>query len=119
MTDWKAKADALIAERDAEAAKPRNLYTCADLPRIREIVASLVGVEVSDMIGSCRHSAAVRARTIHAGVSRVITTASLPDIAESLGRSAHSTVVHAVRRFEAMPFGERNSYVQSVKEQLR
>lgn len=68
--------------------------------RIIAAAASVLGVEVSDILGRGRHRRVVAARSIAALVSRRLTTLSYPELAIKLGRPNHSSVVTACKRLE-------------------
>jgi chromosomal replication initiation ATPase DnaA len=63
-------------------------------------ICSALGVEVADLHGKGRHKTVVLAREMTVHVARRLTTCSFPEIARSLGRENHSTVLTAYRRVE-------------------
>lgn len=72
------------------------------LASIAAEVSKALGVEVSDLMGRGRHRTVVLAREITVYLARRMTTSSFPEIARSLGRENHSTVLTAHKRLEDM-----------------
>jgi chromosomal replication initiator protein len=75
------------------AAKPVRIdsiisHTCAAL-----------AVDVADLSGKTRHPRVVTARALITTLARQMTTLSYPEIARSIGRPNHSTVITAFQRF--------------------
>jgi len=63
-------------------------------------VCKALGVEVSEVQGKGRHPRVVLARAMVAYLCRTLTTHSFPEIAVVIGRTNHSTVITAYKRFE-------------------
>ena len=78
------------------------------LALIASEVCAALGVEVADLHGKGRHKTVVLAREMTVHVARRLTTCSFPEIARSMGRENHSTVLTAHRRVEILlAAGER------------
>lgn len=65
---------------------------------VLDAVCAELGVAASDVLGGGRHRRVVVARGVSAFLLRECTTMSFPEIARSLGRRNHSTVVTASQR---------------------
>lgn len=63
-------------------------------------VCRTLGVQLEEVLGRSKHARVVLARTLCTFLARKLTTMSFPEIARSLGRGNHSTVVTANKRFE-------------------
>jgi chromosomal replication initiation ATPase DnaA len=107
MTDWKAEADRLIAERDAP---DRRLQPSA----VFEAVCQLHRVMPGEVLGRGRNEQLLDARATFVGVCREATTASLPDLGECLGR-AHSTIVNSLRRWKMRGSDLREKDTKAVR----
>jgi chromosomal replication initiator protein len=69
---------------------------------IQKLVASHFNVSRADMLSSRRTANVVRPRQIAMYLSKVLTLRSLPEIGRRFGGRDHTTVLHAVRKIEAM-----------------
>lgn len=65
---------------------------------ITKIVLEHLGVTRQDLAGRGRHRTVVLARELIVHLSRELTTCSFPEIAHSIGRPNHSTVITAAKR---------------------
>lgn len=93
-----------------EASKPSNSGGSGGAgTRIRrpltaeEIVAEVcreLSVDLADFMGKGRHKRVVLARSLVSSISRKLTTMSFPEIARSMGRSNHSTIITAQKRLD-------------------
>lgn len=78
------------------------------LEQIGEVVCREMGVQLSDVLGRGRHKRVVLTRALIVHVSRSLTTRSYPEIARTLARTNHSTVITAHQRIKRqMEAGER------------
>jgi chromosomal replication initiator protein len=93
---------ALIAERAFEEEATASPAGPIRVAEIVERVASRLGVEREDVLGSGRHRRVVLARSIVVYLARDLTTQSFPEIARALGRDTHSTAHTASKRIEEM-----------------
>lgn len=59
-----------------------------------------LAVDLNDFMGKGRHKRVVLARSLVASLSRRLTTMSFPEIARSMGRSNHSTIITAQKRID-------------------
>jgi chromosomal replication initiator protein len=66
---------------------------------ITEVCREL-SVDLPDFMGKGRHKRVVLARSLVASMCRRLTTMSFPEIARSMGRSNHSTIITAQRRID-------------------
>jgi chromosomal replication initiator protein len=69
---------------------------------IQKLVASHFNVTRADILSSRRTANVVRPRQIAMYLSKVLTLRSLPEIGRRFGGRDHTTVLHAVRKIEAM-----------------
>jgi chromosomal replication initiator protein len=70
--------------------------------QIQKAVAEHYGLKQADMISERRARAVARPRQTAMWIAKQITTRSLPDIGRRFGGRDHTTVLHAVRRIEAL-----------------
>jgi hypothetical protein len=73
--------------------------TVADIQRA---VASLYRLTRDDLISDRRARAVARPRQVAMWLCKQLTARSLPDIGRRFGNRDHTTVLHAVRRIEAL-----------------
>lgn len=69
---------------------------------IQKLVASHFNVSRADILSSRRTANVVRPRQIAMYLSKVLTLRSLPEIGRRFGGRDHTTVLHAVRKIEAL-----------------
>ncbi len=69
---------------------------------IQKLVASHFNVSRADILSSRRTASVVRPRQIAMYLSKVLTLRSLPEIGRRFGGRDHTTVLHAVRKIEAL-----------------
>ena len=69
---------------------------------VLESVCDQMGVGIEEVLGRSKHAVVVSARSVAAMLAREHTTFSYPEIARSLGRSNHSTVVTATQRMRRL-----------------
>lgn len=96
-----AKADRLKAKLVAlrGSYEPAPAISVQD---IQAVVAAHFGVSVLD-INSCRRMAEiVKPRQIAMVISRILTPLSLPSIGHLFGGRDHTTVLHSIRKYEAL-----------------
>lgn len=70
-------------------------------------VCKALRVDVQEFMGKGRHKRVVLAREVTAHLCRQLTTLSYPEIARAMGRSNHSTIITAHKRFEKMLAGSQ------------
>jgi chromosomal replication initiator protein len=70
--------------------------------QIQKTVAEHYGLKQADLISERRARAVARPRQVAMWLAKQITTRSLPDIGRRFGGRDHTTVLHAVRRIEAL-----------------
>lgn len=70
------------------------------IDHILDAVADVTAVPRTQIVGSSRHAHVVVARSLTIHLARQMTTMSYPEIALSLGRRNHSTVITAAQRME-------------------
>jgi len=110
-----------MAEREM-----RDLIRPAELKRVRiediqRIVARQYNVSRADLLSSRRTANVVRPRQVAMYLAKVLTLRSLPEIGRRFGGRDHTTVLHAVRKIEALA-GNDNVFaeeIESLKRQLQ
>jgi chromosomal replication initiator protein len=110
-----------MAEREM-----RDLIRPAEPKRVRiediqRVVARQYNVSRSDLLSSRRTANVVRPRQVAMYLSKVMTLRSLPEIGRRFGGRDHTTVLHAVRKIEALTgndaaFAEE---IEALKRQLQ
>jgi chromosomal replication initiator protein len=91
-----------MAEREM-----RDLIRPAEPKRVRiediqRVVARQYNVSRSDLLSSRRTANVVRPRQVAMYLSKILTLRSLPEIGRRFGGRDHTTVLHAVRKIEAL-----------------
>jgi chromosomal replication initiator protein len=69
---------------------------------IQKVVAEHYSLKQADLVSERRARAVARPRQVAMWLAKQITTRSLPDIGRRFGGRDHTTVLHAVRRIEAL-----------------
>jgi chromosomal replication initiator protein len=89
--------------------------------QIQKAVAEHYGLKQADMISERRARAVARPRQAAMWIAKQITTRSLPDIGRRFGGRDHTTVLHAVRKIEALVSRDiaLSEEVESLKRQLQ
>ncbi|MDP3173450.1 MAG: chromosomal replication initiator protein DnaA [Phenylobacterium sp.] len=91
---------------DEAQAILRPHFACGEkrvtVDQIQKAVAEHYGLQQSDMTSERRARAVARPRQAAMWIAKQITTRSLPDIGRRFGGRDHTTVLHAVRRIEAL-----------------
>jgi chromosomal replication initiator protein len=85
---------------------------------IQKAVAEHYNLKQADLISERRARAVARPRQVAMWLAKQITTRSLPDIGRRFGGRDHTTVLHAVRRIEALK-GEDAAIARDVDVLLR
>jgi chromosomal replication initiator protein len=85
---------------------------------IQKTVAEHYNLKQADLISERRARAVARPRQVAMWLAKQITTRSLPDIGRRFGGRDHTTVLHAVRRIEALK-GEDAGIARDVDALLR
>ena len=70
--------------------------------QIQKTVAEHYQLKQADLISERRARAVARPRQVAMWLAKQLTTRSLPDIGRRFGGRDHTTVLHAVRRIEAL-----------------
>jgi len=92
--------NAAIAEA-CEIVSPRMVMNRIEAIQLA-VLAEYPGVTMYDLKSPRRNATMVRARQIAMYLSKTITARSLPEIGRRFGGRDHTTVLHAVRKIEAM-----------------
>jgi chromosomal replication initiator protein len=110
-----------MAERDM-----RDLIRPAEPKRVRiediqRVVARHYNVSRADLLSSRRTANVVRPRQVAMYLAKIMTLRSLPEIGRRFGGRDHTTVLHAVRKIEALSgndtvFAEE---IEALKRQLQ
>jgi chromosomal replication initiator protein len=110
-----------MAEREM-----RDLIRPAEPKRVRiediqRIVARQYNVSRSDLLSSRRTANVVRPRQVAMYLSKVMTLRSLPEIGRRFGGRDHTTVLHAVRKIEALAANDAAfaEEIEALKRQLQ
>ena len=88
---------------------------------IQRIVARQYNVSRSDLLSSRRTANVVRPRQVAMYLAKTLTLRSLPEIGRRFGGRDHTTVLHAVRKIEALA-GNDSTFaeeIESLKRQLQ
>ncbi len=110
-----------MAEREM-----RDLIRPAELKRVRiediqRVVARQYNVSRADLLSSRRTANVVRPRQVAMYLAKVLTLRSLPEIGRRFGGRDHTTVLHAVRKIEALA-GNDSAFaeeIEALKRQLQ
>jgi chromosomal replication initiator protein len=88
---------------------------------IQRIVARQYNVSRSDLLSSRRTANVVRPRQVAMYLAKVLTLRSLPEIGRRFGGRDHTTVLHAVRKIEALVNNDNAlaEEIESLKRQLQ
>jgi chromosomal replication initiator protein len=110
-----------MAEREM-----RDLIRPAEPKRVRiediqRIVARQYNVSRSDLLSSRRTANVVRPRQVAMYLAKILTLRSLPEIGRRFGGRDHTTVLHAVRKIEALTGNDTTlaDEIESLKRQLQ
>ena len=85
------------------AREPRKVK----IEDIQKLVANHYNVSRADILSSRRTATVVRPRQIAMYLAKVLTLRSLPEIGRRFGGRDHTTVLHAVRKIEALSVANR------------
>ncbi len=88
---------------------------------IQRVVARQYNVSRSDLLSSRRTANVVRPRQVAMYLAKTLTLRSLPEIGRRFGGRDHTTVLHAVRKIEALVGKDiaLNDEVEALKRQLQ
>ena len=88
---------------------------------IQKLVASHYSVSRADILSSRRTAAVVKPRQVAMFLAKMLTLRSLPEIGRRFGGRDHTTVLHAVRKIEALVGNDTAlaEEVESLKRQLQ
>lgn len=88
---------------------------------IQRVVARQYNVSRSDLLSSRRTANVVRPRQVAMYLAKTLTLRSLPEIGRRFGGRDHTTVLHAVRKIEALVGKDTtlNDEVEALKRQLQ
>ena len=110
-----------MAEREM-----RDLIRPAEPKRVRiediqRVVARQYNVSRSDLLSSRRTANVVRPRQVAMYLAKVLTLRSLPEIGRRFGGRDHTTVLHAVRKIEALTINDTAfaEEIEALKRQLQ
>ena len=89
--------------------------------KIQKAAAKQFGITMDDMLSKRRARAIARPRQAAMYLAKTLTTRSLPDIGRRFGGRDHTTVIHAVKRIEALRLedGTLNANIEAVIEALK
>jgi len=105
--------DALAHSRFSGATKPT-------VDKIQRAVCKHFGLTMEELLSKRRARAIARPRQVAMFLSKTLTTRSLPDIGRRFGGRDHTTVIHAVKRIEALRKEDNNLniHVETLTEAL-
>lgn len=88
---------------------------------IQRVVARQYNVSRSDLLSSRRTANVVRPRQVAMYLAKTLTLRSLPEIGRRFGGRDHTTVLHAVRKIEALQTNDTGlaGEIESLKRQLQ
>ncbi len=95
-----ARALDLRLATQSDADKSGRAERPVRLEQIGEVVCREMGVQLGDVLGRGRHKRVVLTRALIVHVSRSLTTRSYPEIARTMARTNHSTVITAHQRVQ-------------------
>jgi chromosomal replication initiator protein len=103
-----------MAEREM-----RDLIRPAELKRVRiediqRVVARQYNVSRADLLSSRRTANVVRPRQVAMYLAKILTLRSLPEIGRRFGGRDHTTVLHAVRKIEALA-GNDTAFAEEIE----
>lgn len=98
LPDPVAVVEQVIAEEKAQ--KPTKPIRPMPYLTVATIVCENLGVTIEDCAGPTRHERVTLARELTTVLCREFTTLSYPEIARSMGKPNHSTVITAKQRYE-------------------
>jgi chromosomal replication initiator protein len=110
-----------LAEREIRdlirPAEPRKMK----IEEIQRIVARRYNVSRGDLISARRTAIVVRPRQIAMYLAKTLTLRSLPEIGRRFGGRDHTTVLHAVRKIEALVGndGALAEEIETIKRELQ
>lgn len=89
--------------------------------RIQKAACKQFGVTMDDMLSKRRARAIARPRQAAMYLAKTLTTRSLPDIGRRFGGRDHTTVIHAVKRIEALRVedAQLSANIEAVIEALK
>jgi hypothetical protein len=90
---------------------------CPRIEYVQKVVASFFGVRMLDMRSARRTADVVRPRQIAMYLCKMMTLHSLPEIGRRFGGRDHTTVLHAIRKYDALI--AKNEVVATQIESLR
>ena len=109
-----------LAEREIQELirprAPRRVW----IEDIQRVVARQYSVSRSDLLSARRHAPVVRARQVAMYLAKILTQRSLPEVGRRFGGRDHTTVLHAVRKIEALVGTDRDlaAEIESIKAKL-
>lgn len=80
----------------------RNFDRRLSIDDIQRRVCEHFAIKLQDLLGDRRNRQLARPRQVAMYLAKTLTTKSLPDIGRSFGGRDHTTVLHAVRKIEAL-----------------
>ncbi|HEY1095983.1 MAG TPA: chromosomal replication initiator protein DnaA [Alphaproteobacteria bacterium] len=91
------------------------------LPHIQQIVATHYGLDVADILSAKRDRRLAQPRQIAMYLAKQLTALSLPDLGRAFGGRDHTTVLHGVRKIEAMRQADKEiaAVVDTLSQTIR
>lgn len=107
--------------REALAHARYSAQTRPTVDKIQRTAAAHFGISIDELLSKRRARAVARPRQIAMYLCKILTTRSLPDIGRRFGGRDHTTVIHAVKRIEALRAEDKalNHHVETIIEALK
>lgn len=111
----------LESVQDALAHSRYSSNTRPTVDKIQRACAKEFGITIDEILSKRRSRAIARPRQVAMYLSKQLTTRSLPDIGRRFGGRDHTTVIHAVKRIEALRAEDAmlNGQIETVVEALK
>jgi chromosomal replication initiation ATPase DnaA len=106
-------------QKQCDELKTNPVLTAGVIAYIQRVVCREYNITVIDLISHRRTKSLLRPRQIAMWLSKQCTTRSLPEIGRQFGNRDHTTILHAVRKIEALRAGPNfASFTNRLKEQI-
>jgi len=115
------RLETLIAKLTADLRKIENVRQgYAFIKKIQIVVCMHFGVAVDDVLSARRTANVVLPRQIAVYLAKLLTPRSLPEIGRLFGGRDHTTILHAIRKIEALRQSDERiaGYITALIAQL-
>jgi len=95
--------------------------TTPSVDKIQRATVKQFGISMDEILSKRRSRAIARPRQVAMYVCKIMTRRSLPDIGRRFGGRDHTTVIHAVKRIEALRAEDSalNAHIETLMETLK